>query len=170
MPTLSLVEWLLIAAAVVAVVLLLRWALGSRRHVEIAPPASTVSPTLSRVAPPAAPVLPVTDASSSLIPIVPPAGEIPTLSIAPAVGEPDDLLELKGVGPKLATLLNTLGVRRFDQIAAWSEDDIAEVDKHLGNFAGRIRRDRWVEQARLLATGEIAGFESRFGKLYNRPL
>ena len=43
--------------------------------------------------------------------------------------------------------------------------DIARVDAQMGNFKGRIVRDRWVEQARLLADGDIAGFEATFGKL-----
>ena len=35
----------------------------------------------------------------------------------------------------------------------------------MGAFKGRITRDRWVEQARYLAAGDIAGFEVTFGKL-----
>jgi len=177
MPTLSLTDWLLVAGAVIAVVVALRLIFGSRRHVEIAPPPSTVAPTLARGASTAQPssvsVAPATvsaSPASSLIPVIPAEGEAPQLAIPPAIGPSDDLLELKGVGPKLASLLNSLGVRRFDQIAAWTEVEIAEVDQHLGNFSGRIGRDRWVEQARLLAAGEIDGFESRFGKLDNKPL
>ena len=94
---------------------------------------------------------------------------VPTAAAAPAiaaaVGEPDDLKRIKGLGPKLATLLAALGVTRFDQIAAWSEADIAAIDAHLGQFAGRIVRDNWVEQARLLAAGDEAGFAARFGSL-----
>ena len=94
---------------------------------------------------------------------VPTAAPAPT--IAAAVGQPDDLRRIKGLGPKLATLLASLGVIRFDQIAAWSEADIAAVDAQLGQFAGRIERDNWVEQARLLASGDEAGFSARFGAL-----
>lgn len=85
--------------------------------------------------------------------------------IAPAVGEPDNLLLIKGIGPKLNTLLSDLGITRFDQIAAWTSGDIAEVDQYLGNFKGRIARDNWVEQAGLLADNDIAAFEAKFGKL-----
>ncbi|WP_438728014.1 hypothetical protein ACR9YC_12145 [Parasphingorhabdus sp. DH2-15] len=85
--------------------------------------------------------------------------------IAAAVGEPDDLRQIKGVGPKLNTLLNSLGVSRFDQIAAWGEADIAEVDGHLGSFKGRISRDNWVDQAGYLAKADIAGFEAKYGKM-----
>lgn len=85
--------------------------------------------------------------------------------IAPAVGESDDLELIKGVGPALNTLLISLGVRRFDQIAAWTAGDIAEVDQHLGAFKGRIERDHWVDQAGYLARGDKVGFEAKYGAL-----
>lgn len=85
--------------------------------------------------------------------------------IAAAVGAPDDLRQIKGVGPKLNGLLNSLGVTRFDQIAAWGDSDIAEVDGYLGSFKGRISRDNWVEQADYLAKNDIAGFEAKYGKM-----
>lgn len=85
--------------------------------------------------------------------------------IASAVGEPDNLRLIKGVGPKLNTLLNNLGVTRFDQIAAWKEEDIAEMDQYLETFSGRITRDAWIDQAKFLAKDDIAGFEKKYGKL-----
>jgi predicted flap endonuclease-1-like 5' DNA nuclease len=87
------------------------------------------------------------------------------IGIPAAVGKADDLLQIKGVGPKLNTLLNSLGITRFDQIAKWGAGEIGKVDSHLGNFSGRIVRDNWVEQAGLLARGAIAQFEAKFGKL-----
>ena len=77
----------------------------------------------------------------------------------------DDLTKLKGVGPKLATQLNELGVTSFAQIAAWTEADIDRIDDQLGRFKGRIRRDNWIEQARLLSSGDTAAYEAQFGKL-----
>ena len=77
----------------------------------------------------------------------------------------DDLTRIKGLGPKLKATLAELGVTRFDQIAGWSEADIDRVDAQLGRFQGRIRRDNWVEQARLLGSGDEAGYEGKFGKL-----
>jgi predicted flap endonuclease-1-like 5' DNA nuclease len=85
--------------------------------------------------------------------------------IAAAVGEPDDLRKIKGIGPKLNTLLGELGVARYDQIAAWTPADVAEIDPYLGTFKGRVERDGWIEQAGFLARGDIAGFEAKFGKL-----
>jgi predicted flap endonuclease-1-like 5' DNA nuclease len=87
------------------------------------------------------------------------------IGIPAAIGNSDDLLQIKGVGPKLNVLLISLGVTRFDQIAAWKAKDIGIVDGHLGSFKGRITRDEWIDQAELLATGKIATFEARFGKL-----
>lgn len=87
----------------------------------------------------------------------------PRPNIAAAVGDDDELTRINGIGPKLQALCHELGVRRFDQIAQWSEADIAEVDGYLGKFSGRIERDHWVEQARLLALGHIAEWEERFG-------
>lgn len=77
----------------------------------------------------------------------------------------DELTALKGLGPKAASKLHDLGVTTFAQIAAWDEGDIEAIDAQLGAFKGRIRRDRWVEQARFLAKGDTEGFEAAFGKL-----
>lgn len=76
----------------------------------------------------------------------------------------DDLRRIKGIGPKLVTILAEQGITRFDQIAAWTEEDIARVDATLGRFAGRIERDQWVEQAKLLAAGDESGFVQKFGR------
>jgi predicted flap endonuclease-1-like 5' DNA nuclease len=86
-------------------------------------------------------------------------------NIPAAVGEPDNLRLIKGVGPKLNTLLNNLGVTRFDQIAEWKEAEITEVDQYLDTFSGRITRDAWIDQAKFLAKDDIAGFEKKYGKL-----
>ncbi|WP_068077217.1 hypothetical protein [Novosphingobium lentum] len=86
-------------------------------------------------------------------------------AIAPTAGEADDLSRIKGVGPKLVALLGQLGITRYDQIAAWSDADVAAIDARLGAFAGRPVRDGWVEQCGYLARGDIAGFEGRFGKV-----
>jgi len=100
-------------------------------------------------------------------PVVEPvAAPIPA---SPAVAAPsdgaDDLLKLKGVGPKLGALLTELGVTRYAQIAGWSDSDIAAIDAKLGNFKGRPVRDQWIDQAKYLAAGDIAGFEAKYGKI-----
>ena len=85
--------------------------------------------------------------------------------LAPPSGPPDDLVQLKGIGPKLAALLNTHGITRFDQIASLSPAQVADLDEELGAFRGRLTRDNVVDQADYLARGDIDGFEQRFGKL-----
>ncbi|MBO9713139.1 MAG: hypothetical protein J7495_09500 [Sphingomonas sp.] len=72
---------------------------------------------------------------------------------------------MKGVGPRLAERLNSVGVTSFAQIAALSPEDADALDAKLGDFQGRLGRDRWIEQAGLLASNDIAGFEEKFGKL-----
>ncbi len=84
---------------------------------------------------------------------------------APKVVIPDNLELLKGVGPKLNTLLKTLGVTSFEQVANWSASDVREIDSKLGTFAGRIGRDNWVDQAKLLVAGDVKGFEKKYGSL-----
>lgn len=82
-----------------------------------------------------------------------------------ASGPPDQLVRLKGVGPKLAGLLNQAGLMRFDQIAKLSPEQLRQLDASLGSFRGRLVRDQIVAQADYLARGDIDGFEHRFGKL-----
>lgn len=84
---------------------------------------------------------------------------------APTKTGPDNLQLLKGVGPKLAVLLNGLGVTSFQQIADWTDADIARIDPQLGTFQGRIARDNIVDQAGYLARGDKAGFEAKYGAL-----
>ena len=82
-----------------------------------------------------------------------------------ASGPPDDLLKLKGVGPKLGGILNERGITRFDQLAKLSPSQIESLDSSLGVFRGRFERDRIQEQADYLARGDIDGYEGKFGKL-----
>jgi predicted flap endonuclease-1-like 5' DNA nuclease len=87
------------------------------------------------------------------------------LTAAEPAGPPDPLTRMKGLGPKAEALLNSLGITRYDQIATWSDADVARIDGRMGAFKGRIVRDRWVEQAKLLAADDVKGFEAVFGKL-----
>ncbi|MFN4141650.1 NADH-quinone oxidoreductase subunit NuoE [Aestuariivirga sp.] len=77
----------------------------------------------------------------------------PELHTAPKGRSGDDLKLIRGVGPRLEQMLNALGVWHFDQIAAWTEKEIAWVDERLEGFKGRVLRDEWVKQAKKLATG-----------------
>jgi len=64
--------------------------------------------------------------------------------------KPDDLKKISGVGPKIESRLNDLGIYTFEQIAAWQKPERDWVDSYL-SFKGRIERDRWVSQAQALA-------------------
>jgi len=94
------------------------------------------------------------------------AAPAPNATPATSPGSTDgDITQLKGLGPKLAATLAELGYTRLDQIAALTPDQAAELDSRLGNFQGRMTRDRWIEQARLLVAGDRAAYEAAFGKL-----
>jgi small subunit ribosomal protein S2 len=67
-------------------------------------------------------------------------------------GKPDDLKKIDGVGPALERKLNALGVTRYDQIAAFSDEEVTKVDDAL-NYKGKVTRDDWVGQAKALAAG-----------------
>jgi predicted flap endonuclease-1-like 5' DNA nuclease len=82
-----------------------------------------------------------------------------------ASGPPDDLRQLKGVGPKFAEMLNQRGIIRFDQIAKLSHHQVEALDAAMGPFRGRFARDRIVEQADYLARGDLDGYQAKFGNL-----
>jgi predicted flap endonuclease-1-like 5' DNA nuclease len=97
-----------------------------------------------------------------------PPASAPGTTVSPAevvAAGGDDLTRIKGLGPKVAALLHGLGVTSFAQIAAWDEAEIDRIDGQLGTFTGRIRRDDWQTQARLLAAGDTAAYEAKFGRL-----
>ena len=94
----------------------------------------------------------------------PAAGKKPRTMKAPRKAGPDDLKMIKGVGPKLETMLNGMGFYHYDQIAKWGEAEVAWVDQNLEGFKGRVSRDNWVDQAKLLASGEETEFSARASK------
>ena len=73
---------------------------------------------------------------------------------------PDDLKRIRGIGVLLEKRLNTLGYTRYAQIAAWKQADINRVNQQL-DFSGRIERENWIEQARIMATGGQTEFSRR---------
>jgi large subunit ribosomal protein L19 len=72
-------------------------------------------------------------------------------------GDPNDLTQITGVNTELTARLTQLGVIKFEQIANFSDDDIANVDEAL-NLSGRIEKDDWVGQAQKLLA-ELAAAE-----------
>jgi predicted flap endonuclease-1-like 5' DNA nuclease len=94
---------------------------------------------------------------------------VPTEPVTPQVADPlpahaNDLTRIKGLGPKIASLLGDLGITSVAQIAGWNDADVERIDAQLGRFQGRITRDQWVEQAQLLAAGDEAAFAAKFGR------
>ncbi len=61
-------------------------------------------------------------------------------------------------------MLNDMGFYHFDQIAAWTADEVAWVNANLQGFKGRVTRDNWVEQAKILAAGGETEFSKRVDK------
>jgi len=138
----------------------------------VAPAPASPPPPIERVSPvPATPTPPRADPSPAVAPTVQPPAEIkaPPTPVDTPVSAPafadGPVTQLKGLGPKVATQLGALGVTTVGQMAALSESEAQSIDAQLGNFTGRMGRDRWIEQARLLAAGDKAGFEAIFGKL-----
>jgi predicted flap endonuclease-1-like 5' DNA nuclease len=88
-----------------------------------------------------------------------PAG--PERLTAPRKGKADDLKEIEGIGPALEKLVNSMGFYHFDQIAKWSDADVALVDAEMKTFKGRITRDKWVAQAKIIVTEGLEAFRER---------
>jgi predicted flap endonuclease-1-like 5' DNA nuclease len=70
----------------------------------------------------------------------------------------DDLVRIHGVGPKIAKLLNAMGITSFRQVARFTPEDVAIVNEALDVFPGRIERDDWMASARELHR-EVYGVE-----------
>jgi len=87
-------------------------------------------------------------------------GVAPVLLSEPRHGEKDNLTRIKGVGVKIDDMLNSIGIYHFDQIAAWTEENILWADQALG-FPGRAKRENWITQAKALASGEETEFSKR---------
>jgi NADH-quinone oxidoreductase subunit E len=88
-----------------------------------------------------------------------PAG--PERLAGPRKGRADDLKEIEGIGPAMEKLVNGMGFYHFDQIASWSDADVALVDTEMKTFKGRITRDKWVSQAKIIVSEGLEAFRIR---------
>jgi predicted flap endonuclease-1-like 5' DNA nuclease len=70
--------------------------------------------------------------------------------VPPPDAQPDDLRRIRGIGPAMERLLNGQGIVTFRQLALLDEAGVAELEQRLPGVPGRVRRDRWVEQAEKL--------------------
>jgi predicted flap endonuclease-1-like 5' DNA nuclease len=91
------------------------------------------------------------------------AGERPMGLAAPRQGRGDDLKRIRGIGKQNEGRLHGLGIWHFDQIAAWTPSEVEWVGSYLA-FVGRIEREDWVGQAKVLAAGGDTAFSGRVAR------
>ena len=80
---------------------------------------------------------------------------------APRKGKADNLKEIEGIGPALEKLCNELGFYHFDQIANWSAADVDWVDANMKTFKGRVVRDKWIAQCKIIIAEGLDAFRVR---------
>jgi predicted flap endonuclease-1-like 5' DNA nuclease len=150
-------NWYLLLAALVIGLVVAWWIFVANRttRVEIAPKDESDAVAKRNQA--------LIDAPAAILKEQTAAAPGPETATTPVSGA-DDLSLIKGLGPKLKTKLVEMGITSLAQIAAWDDAEIDRIDAQLGRFQGRIRRDNWVEQARLLASGDRSAYENRFGR------
>ncbi len=62
----------------------------------------------------------------------------------------DDLQVIKGIGPFIEEKLNALGITTYRQIANMTAKLETQVNEAIEFFPGRVKRDQWVAQAKIL--------------------
>ena len=144
--------------------------MANREAAETGAPGSTTAPAAPPAPPPPAAPSPFADepvAAAAPFDANPAAlaADLPPEPATPAAPAATEITQLKGLGPKLAATLAELGFTSIDQIAALTPAAADALDARLGAFKGRMGRDRWIEQAKLLSAGDKAGYEAAFGKL-----
>jgi predicted flap endonuclease-1-like 5' DNA nuclease len=72
----------------------------------------------------------------------------------------DDLQVIKGIGPFIEEKLNALGITTYRQIANMTAKLEDEVNEAIEFFPGRVKRDQWVAQAKILL-GEDAKLDEK---------
>ncbi len=91
----------------------------------------------------------------------PVGGTKPKALKAARKGVADDLKVIEGIGPALEKVLNENGIFHLDQIAAWGAAEVEWMDGNLKGFKGRVTRDKWVAQAKLIAEVGLEEFLRR---------
>lgn len=140
-----------VLALVVGLIVGMPWGASSPVQRAMPAPATRVAEPVPAAAP--APLMAPAAAAAS--------GDGPARLSAPRGGIADNLKEIEGIGPAMEKLVNEMGFFHFDQIANWTEADVAWVDANMKNFKGRITRDRWVAQARIIVNEGLQAFRER---------
>jgi len=127
------------------------------------PSAAPVGAPHSAGASPSAPTAP----AAALLVRLPPVenetelpGQRPAGLVTARDDTPDDLKLVKGIGRQNEGRLHGLGIWHFEQIAGWTPENVEWVGGYLA-FPGRIEREDWVGQAKLLAAGTETEFARR---------
>ena len=144
---------------------------GDDGHADAGHGAAVTDPVAAAAVPVAAPVtaaiapIPVVavEPAAALEPVQTSGMAIPVAALGRAVrpaalagprgGVGDKLKTIEGIGPAMEELCHDLGIFHFDQIASWGAGEVAWMDSNLKGFKGRVTRDKWVGQARLI--GEV---------------
>jgi len=165
----------LIVAVIVAIILWMGWQDTNSGTASDATTAAATSSAAARTDATATAVSPVAAkpaATKAAKPAATKAAAKPAAKVAakPAVlakaraGGADNLKMIKGVGPVLEKALHTTGVFHFDQVGAWTKADAEWFDDNVKGANGRVIRDGWVKQAKILAKGGTTEFSARVKK------
>jgi predicted flap endonuclease-1-like 5' DNA nuclease len=172
--TLELLLWMLLAFLIGCILgCLFRKLFGGEAETAAAPAAAATATAATAAAAAAKPHAPAPAAPKPAAPK--PAAPMPAAQpvssgkpsrpkglAAARSGKSDNLQMISGVGPKLEKTLHGLGFFHFDQIANWTRDEVEWVDEHL-RFKGRIDREEWIPQCKLLADGDLDQFNKLYG-------
>lgn len=159
-----------LVGVIAAIVLAIGWRAPAEGPNQVAAP-------VAKAAPAAAPAPAAAAPKAAAEPTPAPAAKAPATEAPASSGEstpeflsaareggPDDLKQIKGVGPKLEKTLHEMGIYHFDQIASWGPKEQAWMDDNLAGFKGRATRDNWVPQAKTLAAGGETEFSKKVDK------
>jgi predicted flap endonuclease-1-like 5' DNA nuclease len=126
--------------------------------VAVKAPAPAPKPAPAPAPKPAGPALAPKIAGEDQVP-----GKRPVGYVSPRGGKADDLKRIRGIGKQNEGRLHGLGIWHFDQIADWKAQESLWVGSYLA-FPGRIEREEWVKQAKVLAQGKETEFSKRVAK------
>jgi predicted flap endonuclease-1-like 5' DNA nuclease len=120
-----------------------------------------VEPVTEPVAPLAQPAAAAPGPATEPVPVVAAADTAP---VPVAVGEPDDIQRIEGIGPKLGAAMRKAGYGTFAKIADASVDDLRGAAAESGiTFLPSVTT--WSRQARLLADGDDEGHRELTSRL-----
>jgi predicted flap endonuclease-1-like 5' DNA nuclease len=89
-----------------------------------------------------------------------PAPSAPSIvAVSALTGGADDLKAIEGIGPKIATALNGVGIRTFADLAERDPNDVERIVRDAGvRMVGHA--GTWIEQAKLAASGKMTELEA----------